>query len=282
MTVRDFISELKTRGCYYDEERGGIRSKNGKRKGHLCTNGYKSVMIQKDNKCHYMLEHRVVWWWFHPETDENLVVDHLNSDRGDNRIENLEAVTSSENTKRIYERGRGNPPVGEKSGKTNLTDREALAIRYMEQIGLKRTDIAKMFVEGKALHPVVTVNRILNKTRFGHLTDPADIWAVYPTIVEATAKTMAPQKEQLQEISMGLVGELGEVVDVLKKHLFHSHTIDEDHLKEELGDILFYWTWLAVLVFGFDRAEIMLRNADKLHERYPEGFSAEKSINRSE
>ena len=282
MSVHEFVRELRSRGCYYDETLGGIRSKNGKRKGRMATNGYRIVMIQKDKKHHYMCEHRVVWWWFNPDTSEELVVDHINSDRADNRIENLQAVTQQENTRLVHERGRGKPCRGERSGKTQLSDREALTSRYLAQKGMPRKDIAMMIVGDKAKQPRVTVDRILAKTRFGHLEDPADIWAVYPTIVAATARTDMPVKDQMANAAMGLAGETGEIVDLLKKHLYQGHDIDRDHVAEELGDVLFYLTWLAVHVFGFDRAEIMLRNADKLHERYPEGFKAERSVNRLE
>lgn len=280
MTANEFVQELKNRGCYYDAQCGGICSKSGKRKGHLTTNGYRMVMFQKENQCHYICEHRAVWWWFHPDTDEELVIDHINCDRSDNRIENLQAVRQKENVRLTFERGRGNPRRGEDSGKTNITDREALTIRYLAQQGIPRKDIAAMIVGDKAKHPSVTVNRIINKTRFGHLEDPADIWTVYPMIVSATARTELPEREQMLNALLGLAGEAGEVVDLIKKHLYQGHELDKDHLQEELGDVLFYWTWLAVLVFGFDRAEIMIRNADKLKARYPDGFDAERSMHR--
>lgn len=280
MNIQDFIKELKARGCYYDAVNGGIRSKNDIPKGHLCTNGYKMVQIQKDKKIYYQLEHRVVWWWFNSESDVKLVVDHINCDRGDNRIENLELVTIRENVRRTIARERNNPPVGEKSGKTKLIDREALTIRYLKQSGLSNKDIADWIVKDKAVHPCTTVSRIISGVRFGHLKDPTDIWAVYPVLVSATAKTDKPEREQLEEIALGLVGESGEVVDLIKKHLFQGHTIDPDKMKEELGDVLFYLTWLCVLVLGYDRTEVMLRNADKLSRRYPDGFSFERSINR--
>lgn len=280
MSVREFVAELRKRGCYYDAEHGGICSKTGKRKGRLATNGYKIVLLQKDKTDYYVCEHRAVWWWFNPNTDENMVIDHINSDRGDNRIENLQAVTQQENTRLTHERGRANICRGEDSGKTNLTNREAMTIRYLAQDGFPRKDIAAMIVGDKANHPLVTVNRIINGTRFGHLEDPADIWAVYPTIVSATARTELSTNDQIMNSILGLAGETGEVVDLVKKHLYQGHDLDKDLLMEELGDVLFYWTWLAVLIYGFDRAEIMLRNADKLKARYPYGFDPDKSQHR--
>ena len=81
--ILEFVQMLKDRGFDYNAEKGGIYSlKTGKRKGHLCTNGYYVIMLQKDKAEYYVCEHRVVWWWHHPETDESLVIDHLNCDRG--------------------------------------------------------------------------------------------------------------------------------------------------------------------------------------------------------
>jgi NTP pyrophosphatase (non-canonical NTP hydrolase) len=192
----------------------------------------------------------------------------------------LQAVTQQQNNQLTHERGRANSCNGEKSGKTNLTDREAMTIRYLAQVGMPRKDIATMIIGDKAKHPMVTVNRIIERTRFGHLDDPADVWTVYPTIVAATARTDLPVNDQISNAAMGLAGEAGEVIDALKKHLYQGHDIDPDEIVEELGDVLFYWTWLAVLLFGFDRAEVMLRNMDKLRNRYPNGFEVERSLNR--
>jgi NTP pyrophosphatase (non-canonical NTP hydrolase) len=79
----------------------------------------------------------------------------------------------------------------------------------------------------------------------------------------------------------GLNGEVGEVTDILKKHLFHGHDLDMDHLKEELGDVMFYIVNLATL-YDIDMSEVLQMNVDKLLKRYPNGFSSQDSINRKE
>jgi len=40
--------------------------------------------------------------------------------------------------------------------------------------------------------------------------------------------------------ALGLAGEVGEVVDQVKKHLFQGHGIDRAKLRDELGDVLWY------------------------------------------
>ena len=39
---------------------------------------------------------------------------------------------------------------------------------------------------------------------------------------------------------MGLRGEAGEAIDILKKFLFQGHSLDMKHLAKELGDVAWY------------------------------------------
>lgn len=81
--------------------------------------------------------------------------------------------------------------------------------------------------------------------------------------------------------ALGLVGESGEVSEQIKKHIFHGHEIDHHKLLSELGDVLWYLTILASTI-GHTLDEVMKLNVDKLSKRYPEGFSSEDSINRTD
>ena len=80
---------------------------------------------------------------------------------------------------------------------------------------------------------------------------------------------------------MGLCGESGEAIDLVKKHLFHGHELDRDSLIKELGDIAWYLAEAAEAL-EIPLEEFFKRNIEKLRKRYPEGFSEERSINRTE
>lgn len=45
---------------------------------------------------------------------------------------------------------------------------------------------------------------------------------------------------------MGMNGEAGECIDILKKHYFQGHKLDEKHLLNELGDVCWYTMLLMV------------------------------------
>lgn len=81
--------------------------------------------------------------------------------------------------------------------------------------------------------------------------------------------------------ALGLAGEAGEVIDLIKKHVFQGHTIDQAQLLDELGDVLWYFMLICHTV-GCQLEEIMACNVEKLQRRYPHGFEANRSVYRQE
>ena len=80
--------------------------------------------------------------------------------------------------------------------------------------------------------------------------------------------------------ALGLCGESGEVVDLVKKHLFQGHDLDLDHVAKELGDISWYLA-VGAYAIGLDLESIFRMNKEKLEARYPDGFSADRSLHRA-
>lgn len=95
-----------------------------------------------------------------------------------------------------------------------------------------------------------------------------------------TANSEDPKDLILNGI-LGLCGETGELADIIKKHLFQGHNLDKLHAAKELGDICWYVA-IEAKGLGFTLEEIMKINIEKLLERYPNGFEADKSINRKD
>ena len=79
---------------------------------------------------------------------------------------------------------------------------------------------------------------------------------------------------------IGLCGEAGEASELVKKFVYHGHTLDYKHLAIELGDVLLYIAYTADGL-GYSLSEIMEMNKTKLAKRYPDGkFDAERSRKR--
>ena len=94
-----------------------------------------------------------------------------------------------------------------------------------------------------------------------------------------TASGMNKQYPMALNGVMGLAGESGECVDMMKKHLFQGHPLDKEHLAKELGDVAWYLAVTAHAI-GYDLETVIQMNVKKLRARYPDGFDPDKSLHR--
>lgn len=101
----------------------------------------------------------------------------------------------------------------------------------------------------------------------------------YQKLALTTLNQELEKKDVLINGVMGLCGESGEAIDIVKKHLAQGHELDREHLIKELGDIAWY---LAETAYALDveLEDVLALNIEKLKKRYPEGFNKEQSINR--
>lgn len=79
--------------------------------------------------------------------------------------------------------------------------------------------------------------------------------------------------ERLMTGAIGLSAESGEILEIVKKMLFQGKPYNEDnreHLKRELGDVMWYVVQL-LLALGYTMEEIIETNVDKLSKRFPNG-----------
>lgn len=103
----------------------------------------------------------------------------------------------------------------------------------------------------------------------------------YQQLAMTTLNPELSEKDVLINGVMGLCGESGEAIDIVKKWLAQGHELDKEKLAKELGDICWYLAETATAL-GLSLEDIMAANIEKLRRRYPEGFDTQKSINRTE
>lgn len=269
-----FVEMLKNRGYYIGSD-NHIRSKKGTLASKLMRNGYYMTSAQYDNKTYYFMEHRVIWVWNNGAIPKGLVINHKDYNRANNAIDNLELMTQKENTE--YSRCNQNPPRGEKSGKAQLTNKQADAIKTLGCVcGWSPSKI-------EALTGIkrYNVSRIIKGERYPDAISKESILEVYPTLVDFTRNKEVGELEELKNYLLGLNGEVGELTDIFKKVLYHGKEYDAIDVMLELGDVLYYLTAICNIL-GFDITEIMLNNNAKLMARYKDGYSVEQSLNRIE
>lgn len=102
----------------------------------------------------------------------------------------------------------------------------------------------------------------------------------YQQLALTTQNPALNKKEALLNGVMGLCGEAGEAIDIVKKWLAQGHELDKEHLAKELGDVAWYLAAAAAAI-DVPLEDILQANIDKLKKRYPEGFEAKKSVERA-
>lgn len=103
----------------------------------------------------------------------------------------------------------------------------------------------------------------------------------YHRLAMRTLNPNLDKKDVLINGVMGLCGESGEAIDIVKRWLAQGHELDKEHLAKELGDIAWYLAEAATAL-DIPLEDIFQANIKKLKKRYPEGFDAERSIIRPE
>ena len=103
----------------------------------------------------------------------------------------------------------------------------------------------------------------------------------YQKLAMTTLNPELDKKEVLINSVMGLCGESGEAIDIVKKWMAQGHELDKEHFAKELGDIAWYLAEAATAI-DMPLEDILQANIDKLKKRYPEGFDTEKSLHRTE
>lgn len=127
--------------------------------------GYLRLSFQDpDNrKLRQVMAHRLVWEHFNGPSDLSLQINHKNLKKQDNRPENLEQITQSENLKHGWANGSVKPwtyarregRVNKRYGKPVLTDTQRNEIVALKNSGITLKQIAKQFnVTSGQIHQV--------------------------------------------------------------------------------------------------------------------------------
>ena len=103
----------------------------------------------------------------------------------------------------------------------------------------------------------------------------------YQKLAMTTLNPELSKKDVLINGVMGLCGESGEAIDIVKKWLAQGHELDKKRFVKELGDIAWYLAEAATAL-DIPLEEIFQGNIEKLKKRYPEGFDREHSLVRLE
>jgi hypothetical protein len=84
------------KGYTYDPITGKIYGIRGKEIKNKSNKGYQQIRVKVDGKNYGIKSHQFAYYWVHKKLAN--IIDHINGDKLDNRIENLRSVTNQQNT----------------------------------------------------------------------------------------------------------------------------------------------------------------------------------------
>ena len=129
--------------------------------------GYKVVSFKKDGikkmkNIHVLVAEAFI---YNPSPEKFKIINHLNSDRADNRVENLEWCDHSRNAKHAIEAGKLKVTMGSSRSTAILNEDKVLAIKLLYKTGkFSHWKLANMFDIGKT-----TIQGIINGTKWAHV-----------------------------------------------------------------------------------------------------------------
>jgi len=120
--------------------------------------GYLQIQLSYNKKIKTVFVHRLVAEAFIPNPENKPQVNHINGIKTDNRVENLEWSTNSENIKHAYDNGLLSK-IGEKHSNNKLNENKVLTIRKLFKNGLSPLKIAKKYgVSRSCIYHVIKYN----------------------------------------------------------------------------------------------------------------------------
>lgn len=93
-----------------------------------------------------------------------------------------------------------------------------------------------------------------------------------------TAKVESDE-DKMTHAMLGLISEVGEIADAIKKHTKYGQPLDVANIREEIGDVDYYLCMMADSI-GASRERCAIANVEKLQRRYPDQFSNEHAAAR--
>lgn len=126
--------------------------------------GYYSVLLCKDGKQYTKAVHRLVAIAFIPTKDIGLQVNHIDGNKRNNHVDNLEWCTNSYNQIHAYSNGLRQSQKGELNGGHKLTHDDVLEIRQLYETGKTQRELAKMYNVSQ-----MAIYRVVHKITWKHI-----------------------------------------------------------------------------------------------------------------
>lgn len=132
--------------------------------GAINKDGYKFTTISFGTRKATFSFHQMVWVFFNNEVPNKMQINHINGNKIDNRLANLEICTAKENMAHADKMGLRADFRGESSVFAKLNEKQVIQIRKLSSSGASQREIAKTFAIAQT-----TVSSIVKRKIWKHI-----------------------------------------------------------------------------------------------------------------
>ena len=128
---------------YFVSESGGIFL-DGKEKNTTMSNkGYKMASMYFNSKSNKLSIHRLVAILYVSNPNNLPQVNHMDGNKKNNSVTNLEWMTNSQNQKHAYKLGLQHSKAGENNNKAKITDKDVTLLKQMYNSGMSIVKVSQ-------------------------------------------------------------------------------------------------------------------------------------------
>ena len=165
ITIYDVEYIVSNDGRVYSTKNVGRGKYHQELKQHEDEDGYLCVTVGKNGKRRKIKVHRIIAMAFIPNPNNLPEVDHIDNNKKNNCVSNLQWITGYDNKSKIPFETRSKTHSGILNGRAILTPHEVEEIRELYRSGLSRSEIAKRFGRGWT-----TINHIVKGNTWKNIT----------------------------------------------------------------------------------------------------------------
>ncbi len=158
---------VKSKDRIVKSKNNSFAKKKGRNKKAGVTNGYKVVLLSKENKEKGIGVHRLVAMHFIPNSENKHEVNHKDGDKLNNHYSNLEWATRSENGQHSYDNGLQISRKGSKHHFAKINESDVKNMFDLYNKGLSKKEVSKKFKNIS----YSSVCRILKGRTWRHFSD---------------------------------------------------------------------------------------------------------------